>query len=172
MQLEQALSRQKSCAQTLIRSFGLSPVMIKSFYPQLLDGHYINPRNDIVFFKTSIRKESIDTYSEHIIEENILNALNRRWQDGNEVCYMNFFPAGKLRTYDAIIYNIGKRLEVWQEIPFKISQFAERTYGGNGTIISKRIVYLEYDEVIDHKFFNIEIPKQERSKKPQWKPIK
>jgi len=154
-------NKQWLCSYYLLRGLGLYPQPLKINPPyDVLDGYYINSKGATVFFKTTVRRDPVDKYQSHFIESTYLEPLAKRWKDGNEVCYFNFFHAGKTRVYNCIAYNIGERLK--EGMTYVEREYPQRTIGGNGIIVRKKVVELTYDEKYLDQKLHIEIPKTPR----------
>jgi hypothetical protein len=106
------------------------------------------------FLEAKVRNFSIDKYDSWFLELKKLQNLVR-YTIGN-IYYINFFPSEK-GTYDAIFFNISKRLENWKSagaIPTQQIWMNSQTFKSTKQKENKEVILLKFDEAMDTMFRN------------------
>lgn len=146
--------RERSLATQLFEMFPeignfnfTEPSTNKSF-----DGTWTTIDSDVsTFFEVKCRNFPIDKYDEWIVEASKINSL-AKWNNKNHPVFIIMFFQNPDNTYDAIIFNINFRIQVWRQQG--IEKVIQKKWMNSftcksGPKVMKEVIMLKYQESID-----------------------
>jgi hypothetical protein len=120
------------------------------------DAYFLSKKDPstYVFVEAKVRSFAIDKYQDWFLEVRKLQTLTR--YTSGKLLYVNFFPNEK-GFYDAIFFNISKRLEIWKtagDAPVQKIYMNAQTFKSKEVKTEKDVILLSFDSNMDTMYRN------------------